>query len=460
MTGTRAFRVVATSARLVTGAVVAAACVVGVATAIHAPWPTVAHEPAQEQVTPLPGDSVLVCSGDFRALGRNAAAPSEMRAAGSPRLTAGGTSGEPSRSPLVVPDLVGGGEVPVLTGAVEGRAAPLIAGAESVILAEEDLAGLAASPCGVPRLESWLIGGSVGTGAEDVVLLANASDVPATVTLAVYGTARGGRTVIVPARTQTALPLTAIAAGNDIPVVKVSAVGAPVRAVLQSALMRVLDPVGADQQEAVAGAQQHVVLPGVQTFAAEGDQGDMTVLRLLAPGVDATAHVRVTAESGSAVSDEFTVPLSADEPTQVSLSGLEPGTFTVEIDADAPVVAGIRQQDGFGADSDFAWVTPAAQIDAEVAFAVPAGPTPELHLANTSDDEVSVTLAAIDGDAPQEIVIPAGETRGIEVRPDSAYVLRPDGAVHAAVTLTAPGALAVLPVPPSAGVERSITVYP
>lgn len=460
MTGTRAFRVAATSARLVTGVVVAAACVVGVATAVHAPWPTVTHEPAQEQVTPLPGDSVLVCSGDFRALGRNPAEPSEMRAAGTPQVTAGGTSGEPSQSELAVPGLVDGGDVPVLTGAVEGRTAPLIAGTESVTLAADDLAGLAASPCGVPRLESWLVGGSVGTGAEDVVLLANASDVPATVTLAVYGTARGGRTVVVPARTQTALPLTAVAAGNDIPVVKVTAVGAPVRAVLQSALMRVLDPVGVDQQEAVAGAQQHVVLPGVQTFAAEGDQGDMTVLRLLAPGADATARVRVTEESGAAGGDEFSVPLRADEPAQVSLSGLEPGTYTVEVDADAPVVAGVRLQDGFGADSDFAWVTPAPQIDTEVAFAVPAGPGPQLQVANTSDEETTVTLTTIDGDAPQEIVIPAGKTRSVDVRADRTYLLRPDGAVHAAVTLTAPGALAVLPVPPSAGVERSITVYP
>lgn len=460
MTGTRAFRVAATSARVVTGVVVAAACVLGVATAVHAPWPTVTHEPAQERVTPLPGDSVLVCAGDFRALGRNTAAPSEMRRAATPELTAGGTNGVPSQTGLAVPDLVDGQEVPVLTGAVEGRSAPLIAGAESSTLAAEDLAGFAASPCGVPRLESWLVGGSVGTGAEDVVLLANTADVPATVTLAVYGTARGGRTVIVPPRTQTALPLTSIAAGNDVPVVKVSAVGAPVRAVLQSALMQVLDPVGADQQEAVSGPQQHVVLPGVQAFAAAGDQGDMTVLRLLAPGADALAEVRVTAEGGGAGLDAFTVPLTADEPAQVSLSGLEPGTYTVEIEADAPVVAGVRQQDGFGADSDFAWVAPAPEIDAEVAFAVPSGPSPRLQLANTSDEETTVSLSTIDGGSPQEIVIPAGETRGLDVAADTTYVLRPEGEVHAAVAMTAPGALAVLPVPPSPGVEASITVYP
>jgi hypothetical protein len=284
--------------------------------------------------------------------------------------------------------------------------------------------------------------------------------VPSTVTLTVYGTERSGRTVIVPARSQAALPLTSIAAGNDVPVVKVNAVGAPVRAVLQSSLVRVLDPAGVDLQEAVAGAQQNVVLTGVQAFTTEGDEADMTVLRLLAPGSDAQARVRVQGEGVAGSVDEFVVPLSADAPTQVSLSGLEPGRYTVTVESDAPVVAAVRQQDGFGRDSDFAWVTPAPQIDADVAFAVPSGPAPRLQLANTSDDDVTVTIEPVDGGAPHEIPVPAGETRGIDVRARTAYLLQTTGEVHAAVAMTAEGALGVFPIQPAAGVEKSIVVYP
>lgn len=460
MSGTRAFRVAATSARVVTGVVVAAACVIGVVTAIHAPWPTVAREPAQQQVTPLPGDSVLVCNGDFRALGRDSSAPLDMRSAGSPDITVGGTSGDPTAGALSAPDLIDGGEVQVLTGAVQERTAPLIAGAESFTLAADDLAGFAALPCGTPRLESWLVGGDVGTGTEDLVILTNAAEVPSTVTLTVYGTSRSGRTVIVPPRTQTALPLTSIATGNDAPVVEVAAVGAPVRAALQSSLVRVLDPAGVDLQDAVAGPQQNVVITGVQAFTTEGDEADMTVLRMLSPGSDAQARVRVHAEGAGPSVDEFTVPLSADEPAQVSLSGLEPGRYTVEIDADAPVVAAVRQQDGFGSGSDFAWATPAPQIDADVAFAVPSGPAPRLQVANTGDAEATVTIEPIDGGQPQDVAVPAGETRGIDLAPEATYLMRSTGDVHAAVTLTAEGALAVLPVQPSAGAEKSITVYP
>ncbi|WP_431807919.1 DUF5719 family protein [Microbacterium paraoxydans] len=460
MSGNRAFRVAATSARVVTGVAVAAACVVGVAAAVHAPWPTIAHEPAQEQVTPLPGDSVLVCNGDFRALGRDSSAPLDMTAAAAPTLTVGGTSGDPSSAGLATPDLADGDEVSVLTGAVEGRTAPLIAGAESFTLAADDLAGYAATPCTVPRLESWLVGGAVGTGTEDIVILTNAAEVPSTVTLTVYGETRGGRTIIVPARSQAALPLTSIAAGNEAPVVKVSAVGAPVRAVLQSSLVRVLDPAGIDLQEAVAGAQQSVVITGVQTFASDGDDADMTVLRLLAPGADSMAKVTVRSEGPSPTTDEFSVPLDPDVPAQVALSGLEPGRYTVEIEAEAPVVAAVRQQDGFGRDTDFAWVTPAAQLDDQAAVAVPAGPSPRLQLANTGDEDVTVTAEPIEGGQPQEITVPAGQTLGVDVTARTTYVLRTTGPVHAAVTLTAAGALGVLPVPPSPGVEKSITVYP
>lgn len=460
MSGTRAFRVAATGARVITGVVVAAACVLGVATAVHAPWPVIRHDPAQIDVTPLPGDSVLVCNGDFRVLGRDSSAPLDMRSAASPSLTAGGTEGDPAAEGLAAPDLGAAGEAQVLTGAVDGRSAPLIAGAESVTITADDLAGYAALPCGVPRLESWLVGGSIETGASDIVILTNAAEVPSTVTLSVYGTTRSTRTIVVAPRTQVSLPLTSFATDDDAPVVNVTAVGAPIRAVLQSSLVRVLDPAGIDLQDAVAGPQQRFVFTGVQAFPAGGDDAEMAVVRLLSPDADANVRVRVQAEGTTATVDEFTVPLKAHQPAQVSLSGLEPGQYTVEVEADVPVVAAIRLQDGFGLDSDFAWITPAPEIDTDVLFTVPTGPTPRLQVANTSDKEATVTLEPLDGGQSMELVIPAGETSGLDLEPGTTYRMRTTAPVHAAVTLTAPGALAVLPVQGSPGVEKSITVYP
>ncbi|NKF31974.1 hypothetical protein HER21_36695, partial [Pseudomonas sp. BGM005] len=120
-----------------------------------------------------------------------------------------------------------------LTGAVEGRTAPLIGATESVSLAEADLSGFAAAPCRPASTESWLVGGTVETGAEDLIVLTNPGAVPSTVSLVAYGSVRGSTSVIVPAESQVALPLTSLASGSDLPVVHVTATGSPVRAVLQ-----------------------------------------------------------------------------------------------------------------------------------------------------------------------------------------------------------------------------------
>ncbi len=460
MSAKRAFRVAATSARVLTGAVVAVACVIGVVVAIAAPWPTVQNAPAQAEVAPLPGDTLLVCGGDFRAIGRFPSDPLRMVSAAQPELTAGSSGADPDTEVLAMPGLDDAGELSTLTGAVEGRRAPLIGAAESVSLAADDLAGFAAAPCREPRTESWLVGGSVATGSEDLVILTNAGDVNATVTLSVFGETRSSTNVVVPAATQVALPLTSIATGNQAPVLSVTSVGSPVRAMLQSVLTRTLDPSGIDLQDTVAGPQQHPVIPGVQVFTGAGDDSEMTVLRMLAPETGTEAHVVVRAVGQSAVATEFTVPLTAETPTQVSLGSLPAGTYTVEVDAGEPILAAVRQQDGIGLGTDFAWVLPAPEVDAEVLVAVPAGPAPKLHLAATPDADTSVVLEPLDGGDAQTITVPAGESVAVEVDPESVYTLRSSGVVHAAVTMNAVGALAAWPVWPAAGAAESITVYP
>ncbi|HWS49489.1 MAG TPA: DUF5719 family protein [Microbacterium sp.] len=460
MSANRAFRVAATSARVVTGAVVAAACVVGVVAAIAAPWPTVKSSPAQAQVTPLPGDTLQVCGGDFRAIGRFPADPLKMVSAGEPELTVGSSDGEPQSESLSVPGLEGAGELNTLTGAVEDRSAPLIGTAESVSVAADDLAGFAAAPCREPRTESWLVGGSVATGSEDLVILTNPGDVNATVTLSVYGDSRSSSNVVVPAATQVALPLTSIATGNQAPVVGVTSVGSPVRAMLQSVLTRTLDPSGIDLQDSVAGPQQHPVIPGVQVFSSAGDDSEMTVLRMLAPEAGTEAKVVVKAVGESAVAAEFAVPLTADLPAQVSLGSLPAGSYTVEVDAGEPILAAVRQQDGIGLGTDFAWVTPAPEIDAEVLVAIPEGPASALQFAGVADGETTVVVEPLEGGDAQTITVPAGESVAVAVEADAVYTVRPSGVVHAAVTMSAAGALAAWPVWPPAGAGDSVTVYP
>lgn len=460
MSGTRVIRVAATSVRVVVGAAFAAACVVGMVVAIAAPWPTVANHPAQAQVTPQPADPVLACNGDFRALGRDTADPSQMAPAASARFIAGGSEGAPDATPLSPTDLAGAGELRRLSAVAEGGATPLIGASESITIAADDYAGFAAAPCRAASSESWLFGGTVATGSSDLIVLTNPGSVPSTVTLTMYGTVRGTSTVIVPAGAQTALPLASIASGSEVPVVKVSAAGSPVRAVLQSSLTQTLDPIGIDLQDALASAQQHPVIGGVQLFPDESDDSAAAILRLLSPGKDTTAHVTVRAVGETRIANSFDVDLTTDTPVEVGLSNLDPGLYTVYVDAESAVLAGVRVQDGVAPGSDFAWIMPAPELADEVLAAVPAGPSATMFLTNDGDADVTVTLSPLSGGEAQKLTVPAGSSVSAELHVSTVYSLDPTGPVHATVAMMAKGALAVWPVWPGAAAQQSIVVYP
>ncbi|MFT4157047.1 MAG: DUF5719 family protein [Microbacterium sp.] len=460
MSGKRAIRIAATSARVLTGAVVAVACVVGMVIAVSAPWPVISTEPARTEVTPQPGDTVLVCNGDFRALGRDTANPLRMEPAASALFTMDSTTGSAEISQLAVTDLDGAGEVRRLSGAVVDGAASLIGAAESTSLDTEDLAGFAAAPCRSASSESWLIGGTVQTGSADLIVLSNPGTVPSTVALTVYGTVRTTSTTIVPALSQLALPLSAIASGTDVPVVKVSAEGAQVRAVLQSSLTQTLDPIGIDLQDAIAAPQQHPVIAGVELFPDESDDASAAVVRLLAPGADTTARITVRAVGDSSVAHSVDVPLTADVPAQVGLSNLDSGVYNVYVDADDAVLAGVRIQDGVAPGSDFAWLMPAPDIADEVLVAVPSGPTATLFLVNDGGTDATVVLSTTSGGDERTITVPAGSSASAVVDPKTVYSMNPTGPVHAAIAMTGTGAIAGWPVWSGAGAQQNITVYP
>ncbi len=462
MTRQGAARAAATGVRIAVGAIVAVACAGAAVVGVHAPWPEVAHEPAQVRVTPVPGNTQLVCDGSFRALGRDASQAQLMTSAGLPRLVSGGTEGEPSADGLEMPGLAGGSGARTLTGTVQGRTAPLIAAVESIVLDAEDLSGLAAAPCRAPALQTWLVGGSAATGSADVIVLSNPSDVASTVTFAVFGSKRAASTAVVPPKTQTALPLASIAPGESTPVVQVVASGAPVRAVLQSSYVRVLDPAGIDLQDGVPDAQRSLAFTGVRMGdAGAGDDSAAPVLRMLSPGADTTAVVRVRGEGGSADADEYTVPLKQGIPAEVSLGGLDKGFHDVEVTAESPIVGAVRQTEAAGAAADFAWMTPAPKISADVMFAVPSDLDAALHLLNDGDAAVTVTVA--DGDDEKRVEVPAHGSASAALRGGSTPVLSSSGPVRAALSAVGPAGTAQIagwPLWPGDRTQQSITVYP
>jgi len=463
MTQNRAIRVVATGARLLVGAVIAVGCVVGVTAAVALPWPGIENQPAQVSVTPTAGDTTLVCTGDFRAIGRNSQSAGQMSSTGQVSLTTEtGAASEESTltaSDLLTADFSGpaAGPLKIVANAERGSAAR-VGAAESITLDADDLSGLAASACREPSTESWLIGGTVETGTSDLIILSNPGDVTATATITVFGIEQSSTKTIVPAGTQVAVPLSSVAAGLQEPVVRVTAAGAPLRAVLQSSLIRTLDPSGIDVQDTAGAPRTDLAFAGVQVLTESADSA-VTVLRMVATDQAVQATVTIRSDD-DAEPQTLAVPLEAGTPTEVSLEGLEPGVYSVEVEAEAPVVGAVRQVTGIGPGADFAWMTPAPELSGDIVFAVPEGPRPRLHLVNSADVDAAVTLAPAAGGEGEQLTVPAHGSLVVDVAQDAAYSLATDAPVHAAVAMAGTDAMAGWPIWPGAAAEDAVTVYP
>ena len=235
MSDRRVFRWATTSARLLAGTLVAAAFVIGVVTAVSVPWPTVAREPIAVEATPAPSASVLVCDrgppgprsrtrGRRTHRDRGPADRHERRRAGRTRSDHAACSHRP---PLTAPRRRRPWSRSRTTA--HGRMSPHRGPPRS---RPRTCAVSPHRPAARPLMESWLVGGSAATGASDVVLLANPGTVPASVQLTVFGAAgpqvpAGGSELVVAPGAQIVVPLAGLVLGEESPVIRVTAIGAP-----------------------------------------------------------------------------------------------------------------------------------------------------------------------------------------------------------------------------------------
>jgi hypothetical protein len=454
-------------ARVIAGAATAAGAVVAVVAAAALPWPAVTTPPAQLEITPAPAETVLACDGPVLALGRAAEDAGALSVAATAEDTIGNDRGdEPETDVLAQPMVEGEAAAARYVQSPEAREPVSAAAASSATVDDDDLAGFTASACRPPQMESWIVGGDTETGTTGILLIANPGDVNATVQITVHGVAGavtppGAEAVPIPARTQVALPLAGLAGGEQSPVLRVTATGAPVRASLQSSIVRTLDPGGIDNQSAVRPATDQIIA-GVRIVGGAAEtEGASTIARVLSES-DTSATITVT-EAGSGATPARapeTVDIEAGMPVEVDLGGLDEGDYTVRITAVAPLVAAVWQTTGFGAGADFAWHTPAPPISQATLVAVPKGDDAALSIANPSDDPVTVAVAGR-GDQPQEFEIDAGDTEMIEVDGDELYTIDPRGSdVHASIGFASESAVAALAVWPDAARARPVVVYP
>ncbi|MFV0374953.1 DUF5719 family protein [Microbacterium sp.] len=455
------------AARTVAVGVVVAAAAIAVVT----PWPAVERTPISVTALPEPSTSLLACSGSLLALGREATEAAGLTAAAAQDVVVGTASGDIDTEPVLLDPV----DVVDATGPATFVAEPVervrtdIAAAGSSRVAAEDLSGFAASACTAPRLESWLVGGSGDTGAADLLLLANPGDVAAEVEVSVFGGAgrtepEAGAGIVVPAGTQRAIPLAALGIDESSPSIRVTATGAPVSATLQTSIVRTLVPGGVDVVGATAPPALTQVIPGVTVTRASGQAGASnatTVVRVLAPSEAAEATIVVRQARGAGrVVDSRTVSLAAAVPLQLEVDGLPLGSYTVRVEATAPVVAAVWEATGFGEGSDFAWYTAAEPLTVPSLAVIAPGPSPTLAITNDGADDAVVKVIAEAGTGRvTEVTVRAGAATGIRMRGGAAYALSTDASeVRAVVGYSASGALAGYPVSPADAAAPAVRV--
>jgi hypothetical protein len=471
MSDRRVFRWATTSARLLVGTLVSIVAVIAVVTAVSVSWPTLSRQPLSISALPAPAASVVVCDGGLLSIGRDAADAGALGLVTSQSVTSGvgDEAPAPDEQHLEMPQVTDGVGPSAFTAQPQGRDRVDVAAAGSATVAADDLSGFAASACRPPLLESWLVGGSGSTGAADLVVLSNPGTVPATVQLTVFGATGaqsppGGADLIVAPGSQRVVPLAGVALDESSPVVRVSAVGAPVHASLQTSITRTLTPGGVDQVGAIPQPDQTQTITGVTVTAAPGADGASdaaTVLRMLSPTADATVTVTVTADGrDDPALDAQELALVAGQPAELALPGLAAGSYTIQVDADAPVVAAVWQATGFAEGDDFAWYTPSPDVTEPSLFAVPSGPPATLTVVNPADEATTVTLTGANGGDTEEITVPAHGTASVGLSSRTVYRLEPVAPIRAALSLTGDGALAGVPVWSADAAAPEIIVYP
>lgn len=395
----------------------------------------------------LPGSSVQALNPKFSPLFTLA------RAAALPSAPASELPGSPKARASVVRSFAVDGSS-VLRAQPLNEESTLAAASVVVKAADGDLAGLAGVTCQSPANEWWLTGASTSVGRTALLLLANSSPSPATLTLELFGTsgpisAPGAKGMVVAPGTVRRVVLAGLAPDEDSLSVRVKSVGGAVSAVIQQSVLHGLTPGGVDYLAPVQPPSSSATIAGVRVqspaaaakITAQNTYADAaTTLLVTVPGTaDAVVEVKAFGASGAVTLPQggvFTAP--AGKVSALSLAGLPAGTYSLSITADASVIAGVRLVNFTkpGEDVDIALAPSTARLGVNHVLPVPEGVRSSFAF---SAPEGAATVQLVPVSAKGVL----GAARNVELKGGSTAVVDPVavfGAGAAAVVVSVSGA--------------------
>jgi|GEM_PF-731797 len=343
-----------------------------------------------------------------------------------------GVPGLPDLKAAAIPSRTPSGPEVLQIGTLDGKDSTGAA-VLSYRAGDGDLRGLAAVTCQAPSSDQWLLGSSTLVGRTSVLNLSNPSTTPATVNLELYGDkgqikAPGSRGLSIGAGQSRSLVLAGLAPEQAALAVHVSSTGGPVTATVQQSVLRGLTPGGVDFIGPTGQPGTRQVISGVSLRGGaaaarlgSGFEDAVPTLALAVPGAqDAVVQVRVYGKNGQQALDKGVVNAAAGTVTQVPLSGLPDGDYTISVSSDVSVTAAVRVIRGTTAKdpTDFAWVPSSAPLSTSQVMAVPAGGKSSLQFgAPTGRAEISYRAITADGaiQPAAKATLAAGTSATVEV---------------------------------------------
>ncbi len=330
----------------------------------------------------------------------------------------------------------------------EQGSATLVA-AQSQLIQRPRMAGLAATGCGQPQAEGWLLTGLAGSGFESILLVGNPNPVEVQVQLTFHlSTSTTSHLITLAPMAQQQLSLASFVEAEPQFAVHFQSSGQKVSVALQNRSSVGLSATGVELVGPTLAAAKLQVIPGFEILA---DGLADPSLRIFNPGTEPTTAL-VTFVGAGTNSDvvQLEVPAGGFE---LFTPKLAVGNYLVLIEAQLEVMAELYNP-YISQSFDFAWLSPVAAKTGQTAIAIP-GYASKLALANSGEQAISVILTLDSGS--QALSIPARSQLLVNVT-GKALVLESGGEYRASLILTDPKGYAVIAPRENANLGSDIQV--
>lgn len=268
-----------------------------------------------------------------------------------------------------------------------------------------DLRGLIAGPCQQPSSSMWFVGGNTDVGSSTQLILTNAGETPARVTLTGWS-ALGptpGEVVELVEPGQSSVVLTETLDRTERVAFHVGVEGGQVGAYLATMSLDGIIPHGVSLVS--PGAPPALdTLVGPTTLEGVEDESWTTELRVVNPGQEpAEISVSLLGEDGEEPLKGATdLTVDPGVVTEVPLAAVQPGNYTVRVTSSEPVAAGVQtvatgefDSDLAGTPQDHSWLAsghPTGQAllipvhDTDIALTNPVPETAVYRVEEITDD--------------------------------------------------------------------------